>query len=117
MGLRGPKAMVPTDEQRRLVEHYCSIGYTQDQIAALMNTSDVTLRLHYADELKNGALKVNAQVGGKLFQKAMGGDTASLIFWAKTRMGWKETANLEHSGYIAIGKIERTIARVTNTDG
>ena len=102
MGLRGPKAMVPTDEQRRLVEHYCSIGYTQDQIAALMNTSDVTLRLHYADELKNGALKVNAQVGGKLFQKAMGGDTASLIFWAKTRMGWKETTTLEHTGTLTL---------------
>jgi transposase len=90
--------MEPTDEQRRLVEHYCSIGYTQDQIAALMDISDVTLRKYYEKELKNGALKVNAQVGGKLFQKAMGGDTASLIFWAKTRMGWKETSGLEHSG-------------------
>jgi len=98
MGARGPQPMEPTDEQRRLVEHYCSIGYTQDQIAALMDISDVTLRKYYEKELKNGALKVNAQVGGKLFQKAMGGDTASLIFWAKTRMGWKETSGLEHSG-------------------
>lgn len=98
MGARGPKALDPTDEQRRLVEHYCSIGYTQDQIAALMDVSDVTLRRYYEKELKNGALKVNAQVGGKLFQKAMGGDTASLIFWAKTRMGWKETSGIDLSG-------------------
>ena len=98
MGSRGPQRLNPTDDQRRLVEHYCSIGYTQDQIAALMDISDVTLRRYYEKELKNGALKVNAQVGGKLFQKAMSGDTASLIFWAKTRMGWKESTAVEHSG-------------------
>lgn len=92
--------MEPTAAQRRQVEHYCSIGFTQDQIASLMDISDVTLRKHYASELKNGALKVHAQVGGKLFQKAMAGDTASLIFWAKTRMGWKEVTGIDHSGAV-----------------
>jgi len=116
MGARGPQPMEPTDEQRRLVEHYCSIGYTQDQIAALMDVSDVTLRKYYAPELKNGTLKVNAQIGGKLFQKAMGGDTASLIFWAKTRMGWKETSGMEHSGEIT-QKIVREFVDASHTDG
>ena len=95
MGARGPKPWEPTPTERRQVEHYVSIGYTQDQIAGLMGTSDVTLRKAFPVELKNGALKINAQIGGKLFQKAMAGDTASLIFWCKTRMGWKETAGLD----------------------
>jgi transposase len=94
--------MEPTAAQRRQVEHYVSIGYTQDQIASLMDVSDVTLRTHFPAELKNGALKVNAQIGGKLFQKAMAGDTASIIFWCKTRMGWKEINGLEHSGVVTV---------------
>lgn len=101
MGKRGPAPMEPTAEDRRKVEHYCSIGFTHDQIASLMNVCDVTLRKYYPDELRNGALKVHAQIGGKLFQKAMAGDTASLIFWAKTRMGWKETSGLDLSGAVA----------------
>lgn len=86
----------PTDEQRRLVEHYVSIGYTQEQVAALLETSVDSLARHCRRELDLGALTVNAKIGGKLYQKAMAGDTASLIFWAKTRMGWKETDLHKH---------------------
>jgi hypothetical protein len=98
MGKRGPQSWSPTDDERRLVEHYVAIGYTQVQIAALMGKSEDSLQRHCRNELDLGQLKVNAKVGGKLFQKAMSGDTASLIFWAKTRMGWKETDRHEHSG-------------------
>jgi hypothetical protein len=98
MAKPGPKNWRPTDEERRLVEHYVSIGYTQEQIGALMNKSVDSLDRYCRRELDYGALAVNAKIGGKLFQKAMAGDTASLIFWAKTRMGWKETQSHEHSG-------------------
>lgn len=96
MGERGPKPWEPTQEERRLVEHYVSIGYTQEQVAALMEKSVDSLDRHCRRELDLGSLAVNAKIGGKLFQKAMEGDTASLIFWAKTRMGWKETTLTEH---------------------
>jgi hypothetical protein len=36
MAKPGPKNWRPTDEERRLVEHYVSIGYTQEQIGALI---------------------------------------------------------------------------------
>jgi hypothetical protein len=98
MGKRGPQPWKPTEDERRLVEHYVAIGYTQPQIAALMGKSEDSLQRYCRDELDLGQLKVNAKIGGKLFQKAMSGDTASLIFWAKTRMGWKETDRLEHTG-------------------
>ena len=33
----------------------------------------------------------------RLFDKAISGDTTALIFWAKVRMGWKETQKVEPS--------------------
>ena len=102
MGKRGPAPWEPTDEDRRLVEHYVTLGYTQEQVAALMNKSVDCLAKHCRRELDYGALQVNAKIGGKLFQKAMGGDTAALIFWAKTRMGWSEKQLLEHSGLVPV---------------
>ena len=91
MGKRGPAPWQPTDEERRLVQHYVSIGYTQPQIAALLDKSEDSLQRYCRRELDLGALVVNAKIGGKLFQKAMDGDTGALIWWSKTRMGWRET--------------------------
>lgn len=109
MGKRGPQPYVPTAAERRQVEHYVSIGYTQEQIAGLIGICEQTLRVRFPDELKNGGLKVNSQIGGKLFQKAMGGDTASLIFWAKTRMGWKETSGLDLNADITAKLLPGTV--------
>lgn len=88
----------PTDEERRLVEHYVTMGYTQEQIAALMDKSVDSLDRHCRTELNTGMLRTNAKVGGKLFQKAMSGDTAAMIFWMKTRARWKETSVQELTG-------------------
>jgi len=38
----------------------------------------------------------NATIGGALFNKAKGGDTASMTFWLKTRARWRETADVNH---------------------
>ena len=32
----------------------------------------------------------------------MGGDTTALIWWSKTRMGWKETNVTEHQGNVSV---------------
>ena len=95
MGTRGPQPWQPTDEQRRLIEHYVAIGYTNEQVADLLGIAESTLKKHCAEELKLGSLRVNAKIGGKLFQKAMSGDTTALIFWCKTRLGWKEISGLD----------------------
>ncbi len=97
MGKRGPQPWQPTDAERRLVEHYVSLGYTQDQCAALIGKCVDLLARECRDELDNGALKVNAKIGGKLFQKAMDGDTTALIWWSKTRMGWSEKMGIDLS--------------------
>ena len=54
-----------------------------------------TLRLHYRDELDLSLAKANATIGGALFNKAKGGDTAAMIFWMKTQAGWKEKSVVE----------------------
>lgn len=88
----------PSDAQRQLVSLHAAIGTPQDQIAQVIGIDKKTLTKHYRDELDTGMTKANARIGKALFDKAVGGDTSALIFWAKTRMGWKETNRQEHSG-------------------
>lgn len=95
---RGPLPWEPTAEERRLVEHYVSIGFTQEQVALIMNKSVDSLDRYARHELDAGALKTGSKIAAKLYDKAMKGDTASMIFWLKTRMQWRETSRHEHSG-------------------
>jgi hypothetical protein len=82
-----------TDENRKKVEQLAGVGLPQKDIAVLIEDGIAieTLRKHYMRELDLGSAKASAKVGNALFTKCMDGDTTSLIFWAKTRMGWKET--------------------------
>jgi hypothetical protein len=85
----------PTPETRQKVQLHATVGTPQDDIADLLGIDPKTLRLHYRDELDLARAKANATIGGALFNKAKGGDTAAMIFWMKTRAGWKETTVLE----------------------
>lgn len=111
----GRPAFVPTDDERKQVEALSGYGLPQDQIAILIRGGIhiETLREHFATELVSGKAKANGQVGKTLFQKAMGGDTAAMIWWSKAQMRWAETQKLEHTGTdgapIEIKKIERVI--------
>ncbi len=90
----------PTPEQRHIVQLHATIGTPQDDIAKVIGIDPKTLRLHYRDELDLASAKANAVVGGALFNKAKAGDTTAMIFWMKTRAGWKETHGVEHSGSV-----------------
>jgi hypothetical protein len=87
------KTFKPTDEDRSLVEAMTAVGIPQVDVAMVMRDGiDVkTLRKHFRRELDTAKIKANAKVGGTLYNKAIKGDVASLIFWCKTQMGWKET--------------------------
>ena len=83
-----------------------SFGLPQEDIAQYVGVSHVTLRKHYSSELKLSAIKANATVGKYLFSLASGqaiskgathGDCkTAAMFWAKTRMGWRETNHTLH---------------------
>jgi len=97
----------PTPESRAQVSALYSYGITQEEIARFVGIDPKTLRLHYRDELDSAHVKANAKVGQFLFQNASGqtlgsGATHSdcvraAMFWAKTRMGWRETQSIDHT--------------------
>lgn len=120
----------PTYKTRTEVSALYSFGITQEEIAKYIGIDPKTLRLHYRDELDSAHVKANAKVGQFLFQNASGatlkdGATYSdcvraAMFWAKTRMGWRETQNIDHTTNgesIAPKVIERVIIKPdANTD-
>jgi hypothetical protein len=102
----------PTAEDRKQVEMLSGLGIPQEQICLLVQggIDEKTLRKHYASELVSGVAKANSQVSKSLFQKATSGDTTAQIWWTKTRMGWKDTSRLEHTG--PDGDAIQTVTRI-----
>jgi hypothetical protein len=96
----GRMAFDPTDAERKQVEAMSGYGLPIEQIAVLVRggIDTDTLRKHFATELVAGKAKANSGVGRTLFQKAMGGDTAAMIWWSKTQMRWAETQKHEVTG-------------------
>lgn len=96
----GRMAFEPTDAERKQVEAMSGYGLPIEQIAILVRggIDTDTLRKHFATELVAGKAKANSGVGRTLFQKAMGGDTAAMIWWSKTQMRWKEVQQHELVG-------------------
>ena len=95
----GRPEFAPTQQERKQVEALSGYGLPHEQIAALIRDGiDAdTLRKHFRKELDVGKAKANAQVGKTLFQKAVGGDTASMIWWSKAQMRWRETQVVEQT--------------------
>lgn len=96
----GRPAYVPTDADRKQVEAMSGYGVPIEQIAAVTmgGISMETLYVHFRDELIAGKAKINAKIGQTLAQKALGGDTAAMIWWSKSQMRFKEKVELEHTG-------------------
>jgi hypothetical protein len=116
----GPVAMVPTDEEREMVEKLSGFGLQQESIAAMVRDGIHidTLRNHFKRELELGRAKANGKIGKTLFDKAMAGDTGSLIWWTKTQMRWAETQKHEivHTGISITGALEAAKARLIAED-
>lgn len=96
----GPKPYEPTDEDRKLVEKGAAVGMTGEQVAKILGIGETTLWKYYAEEMAKGGPKANMNVAGALYKSAMSGNVSAQIFWCKTRLRWKETEHVEHSGTI-----------------
>ena len=80
----------PTDETREMVRLHATVGTTHELVAKLLGVDGKTMRKWYRRELDLSMAEANATIGGTLFNKAKNGDTAAMIFWLKTRAGWRE---------------------------
>ena len=97
----------PTEKSRAEVAALYSYGIPQKEIASFIGIDTKTLSKHYREELDVAQVKAHASVGRFLFQSATGATlkegashsdcVRAAMFWAKTRMGWKETQGVEHT--------------------
>ena len=85
----------PTEAQRAMVKAMSGYGVPQEDIATVLDIAKKTLLKHYRRELDLGIAQANARIGQTLFDMATGGNVAAAIFWAKSRMGWREKQEIE----------------------
>lgn len=96
----------PTEKSRAEVAALYSYGIPQREIASFIGIDTKTLSKHYREELDVAQVKAHAAVGRFLFQSATGATlkegashsdcVRAAMFWAKTRMGWRETQDINH---------------------
>lgn len=107
----GTPAHVPTEKDRNIVSLCMASGFTYEQTARLVGVSLPTLTKHYADELENGAARMNAAVAKNLYSLALQQNDRKVslsasIFIAKTRMRWREhedaSATIEADGPVRV---------------
>jgi hypothetical protein len=87
----------PTAELRRQVEFLARIGLPHHKIAQALCISPTTLRKHFREPLKSGALQAKAEVTRSLFDMATKGrNTSAAIFYAKTRCGFHASKRVKN---------------------
>jgi len=117
---RGRPVFEPTEKQRGQIEAMLRYGIPQHEIARVVGIDEKTLAKHFRAEIDTAATKANAQVGEFIFSTVIGvpipgrspvnderARAMLAMFWAKTRMGWKETAVIEHKDVDAVATRER----------
>lgn len=101
---RSGKAYKPTPEQRALVESMAAFGIPEEEMVKLiinpstkMAIAPKTLRKHYRVEIDRGVTNANVRVMNGMFKNATtptavhpGGNPILQIFWAKTRLRWRQ---------------------------
>lgn len=86
-GGRKPKQY--NEDCARQVRALSQYGVPQEDIAATIGVCVETMVKLYRKEFNEGRAIANANIGRRLYDKAMEGDTSALIFWAKARMKWR----------------------------
>lgn len=98
----------PTEKDRRTVQGMIAYGVPHEDVARVLGIDPKTLRKHYREEIDTASTRANAKVAELIFTAASGRAlergaswadcTRAAFFWAKTRMGWRETDRHEITG-------------------
>lgn len=86
----------PTDQIRAVVSVMYAGGINKESIADAIGITTETMNKYYHAELASSKCKLDAEVIAALIKKIRAGDTASILFYLKTRCGWKETIRNEN---------------------
>jgi DNA invertase Pin-like site-specific DNA recombinase len=95
---RGGVAHVPTREMRQAIGAMVLTGVPQLRIANALHIKVDTLKKHYSRELDESMDKANTAVVSNLYKIATSRTPQAMpaaIFWAKCKLGWKETSKVE----------------------
>lgn len=89
-----------TEEEVARIEELAGQGLTAEQIAECLGVKRITLwrwskRSDVGAALERGRVKMYSVATGKLKEKIMEGNTSAIIFYLKTRWGWKEQSSVD----------------------
>lgn len=92
-----------TDNQLRQAEVLAGLGLTQKQIAYIIGVPERTWTRKKREKrvlaaAEKGKATAQFKLSNKLFEEAMKGNIAALIWIEKTRFGWSEKVRQEVSG-------------------
>jgi hypothetical protein len=80
-----------TDVLAEQVARWVACGAGDNEIAAYLGIRVGQLRKFYKHELETGQFKNNMDVAGTILDLAKAGVPQVSIFWAKSRMGWRDS--------------------------
>ena len=90
-GKPGQTPFVPTQQQRFEVCKFVACGFTQESIATITTIPINTLLEHFAYELREGKVLIDAKILGGIVDQALEGDKTMRIFYARARAGWSHS--------------------------
>lgn len=107
----------PTDDKRKTVMTASGNGLPHDLIAKLVGLDcRETLYKYYRHELDLGKAERGEKVVKCLAQKIDDGDTASIFFYCKTQLGWREKPDDDEKEKMATLQEAITIVRASKPD-
>lgn len=92
----GRPAIGRSEEIAKAVQLHTLVGTPQPTLAKVLGMSTETLTKYYREELDTAKAQANASIAGRLYKKAMDGDTTAMIFWLKTQARWRETIDISN---------------------
>ena len=98
MANEGRPPFLITPEVCQKAQRLAAQGCTKKQIAESLgiNYSTLNRKEHefeeFSEAIKKGQASGICEVSNQLYEKAMNGDTTSILFYLKCRAGWRENA-------------------------